>query len=517
MPSLLNGLSALGAGVAQFAGQSGLELQRAQLAQQQTVLADQLATTRETGLQASGGAIAAAAAAKQQAFETGQTQQTLAAAAARVATEQAGESGRNAATIAAESARQRQLLDAEMERARYTANAPTPEMRDVAAFSGGAQPGTPEYQRAVFGQAAAKLGIPPDLYGTPGSGGTAPAGGSTSGAATPNAALPGPRVGKSPTSDAGSAYTPQATPLDNGPPPGGYNEAVLAGKPAWLVAKVHAINEGREEPPNPRSQNDYKSPEFVANQLLHEYNPKFDATLYPVRLEAQKAIAPGGSLFTAVSAMNTSMGHIDHLGSLYAELGNLGGGTLVNAPLNLIAANTGHYPVINAIKQTVDAMATEGNRIYSGNAGTESEIDSWKKTFPLNGSLADQQRALQNFAQLMGAKFETLATQVNAAAGYPGRGPIELLTPKAKATYQRQTTQAQPTGAVVGGAPPTLPSGRLDLAGRPTAAPAAPAAAQPAAPPRHPALPSWVKPGDQYSPTLNQALGADGKPYGAPR
>lgn len=49
--SLMNGLSSLGQGVSQFAGNAGLELQKSQLAQQTAILADQLATTRETTLQ----------------------------------------------------------------------------------------------------------------------------------------------------------------------------------------------------------------------------------------------------------------------------------------------------------------------------------------------------------------------------------------------------------------------------------------------------------------------------------
>ena len=48
MASLMNGLSAMGAAVSNFAGAAGLEAQKADLAQQQTILADQLATTRET-------------------------------------------------------------------------------------------------------------------------------------------------------------------------------------------------------------------------------------------------------------------------------------------------------------------------------------------------------------------------------------------------------------------------------------------------------------------------------------
>ena len=47
MPSLMNGLSSMGAGIASFAGTAGLEQQKATLAQQGMTLADQLATARE--------------------------------------------------------------------------------------------------------------------------------------------------------------------------------------------------------------------------------------------------------------------------------------------------------------------------------------------------------------------------------------------------------------------------------------------------------------------------------------
>jgi hypothetical protein len=48
MASFLNGLAAAGAGLADFAGKAGLEYQRSELAQQQLVLANQLAMTRDT-------------------------------------------------------------------------------------------------------------------------------------------------------------------------------------------------------------------------------------------------------------------------------------------------------------------------------------------------------------------------------------------------------------------------------------------------------------------------------------
>lgn len=112
--SLMNGLSSLGAGVDKFAGNAGLELQKSQLAQQTAILADQLATTRESAGRVQSGDIAAKAATQAQG-----------ATAANIATVQAGENLRNAATI----------------------NAPTPEMKNTGAAT---NPNTPPDQAALI-------------------------------------------------------------------------------------------------------------------------------------------------------------------------------------------------------------------------------------------------------------------------------------------------------------------------------------------------------------------------------
>jgi hypothetical protein len=263
------------------------------------------------------------------------------------------------------------------------------------------------------------------------------------------------------------------------------------------VNTVHAKNEGREEPFTERSLSDYKSPEYRVHNVLLAYNPNYDATLYAGRLEAWKAIQPGGSQFVSISAMNTSMGHAEHLNELYQELGNRAGGAAINMPLNEIAAKFGQYPVINEIKQTVHAMAEEGNKIYAGNAGTETAIKQWEDTFPLNGSPAEQAGAIKNFTRLMGAKFTTMTAQINAAAGLPGKAPIELLTPEAKATYLR--ILAPPKGGTMpagggGGAAPTATDQKNNMtpAQMYGGAPAQPAAPRPAPATPAPAVPVWT-------------------------
>lgn len=71
--SFMNGLAALGTGVAQYAGTAGLEAQKAALANQAMTLADQLATTRESAGRQEAGAIAATAAEKQNTFQAGES------------------------------------------------------------------------------------------------------------------------------------------------------------------------------------------------------------------------------------------------------------------------------------------------------------------------------------------------------------------------------------------------------------------------------------------------------------
>lgn len=89
MVSLMNGLSSMGAGVAAFAGSAGLEQQKADLAQQGMVLADQLAHASRTAEIEQTGTIAAGAAEKLQESTMAQLAVTT-ASAQKVAATQAG-------------------------------------------------------------------------------------------------------------------------------------------------------------------------------------------------------------------------------------------------------------------------------------------------------------------------------------------------------------------------------------------------------------------------------------------
>lgn len=127
--SLMNGLSAMGAGIAQFAGTAGIEAQRAQLAQQTAVLADQLATTRESAGRVQAGDIAAKAAGIQQ-IETAKNLATSEAGAnSRNASNNATSASNNAASNATSASNVRATIAGEAARQQVAINAPPDQIK----------------------------------------------------------------------------------------------------------------------------------------------------------------------------------------------------------------------------------------------------------------------------------------------------------------------------------------------------------------------------------------------------
>lgn len=562
MASLMNGLSALGSGVSAFAGTAGLELQKSQLAQQQTILADQLATTRETGLQQSAGAIAATAAGKDQEFKAGQNLQQQSATAALETQREGAESSRTVLSGQIAGAAADKLQAFELAKARLVASLPTPEVREVQAYTGGAQPGTPEYRKGVSDLALIKLGMDPKTYETPpGSGAAspsapiAPSAGSTtssgagagtgmsSGTGTPSSATGAPSsaipssgaatstgtgassapatpavlppviaaavqgttdnpapVVAPPKPAGGLSYQPIEPGLDKGAPTGGYNERALLGQPEWLVSMVHGMNEGRIEPPTPRALSDVKSlgtPEGRAAALLAVYNPRFDAGLYPARVKMRESIA-SGPIGEGISAANTV---IQHATEFAAKAGDLANGRIpmLNWVANQALDATGS-PRPGNLAMAVGTLAAESRKVYAGSGGgTQSELDAWEKSFPINGSPEQQQGAMTTLVNLLHGKLTAVAGRINGAM-QTNLAASDLLNPTAKASFEKMVSGADAPPAASWEQRRDAAMGRKSLAPPPAAA-----------------IPSWAQPGDQYNAQLGLARRADGTTYGAPK
>lgn len=456
MASLLNGLSALGTGVAAFAGTAGIDAQKADLNKQAAILADQLATTRESAGRQEAAGLTSAENRRQEGFKS-------------------------AEAVAADTRITARESTGRIQAAEIAEKADTPELKLLRAL--GALP--------------SRNNAAPSASASPADGAAAAPSAVTS---TPSAAsgvdTSSPKVRQllgipAPGSDAAIRLA-LASDVDADPK---YKGSTVGQKAAEVENRL-AVAKGTIG-----SQEDQDS---LAQQIAHydlspldakarmgaggpgvmakvnKINPKYNEANYAAVVEAKKAITPGGSLFVPISAMETSLDHASHFFELAKEIGNNNGGNWLNIIPNKLASSTGSAPLVNALQQTAFAMAEEGNRIYAGNAGTEGAINNWVKSFPVNGSLADQAAAVKNFAQLMGGKFDTLAYHLDKTFKDSGIPSVELLSPKSLATFKRLSNMKLPTGS-----PDDSYAG--------TGAEGTPPVAAPAAAPSHPPLPSGFR------------------------
>lgn len=443
MVSLMNGLSALGQGVSQFAGSAGLELQKSQLAQQTAILADQLATTRETTLQQSAGDIAAAAQQRQQTFQTGLqgSQQTF----------QAGQTSKELAARASEGAATRA---AELQRTQMGLDALSPDIKSAVQFS----KLTPDQQRAFREEAMTKAGLPAWMIG----GGDAPSPPTGSGAVSDIPTTTSDTGTVSPVSPVtGTAATPDA-----GAP---RNDQALANVPGAAASIVKGMVDGRISPPSSFAMSKPYWQGLISKAA--EYDPTFDQTTWAGRVATRKDFAAGKSA-VAVTALNTALSHAGTLVGDFDALGNFGGiGTPLNAPVNAVEKFFGGSTLTKA-QETVDALASEARKVFAASGGGNlTELQEWQKNFPLNGSPAQQKAALTGFVELLDGRLQGLADQYNRGMGRTD-DPLNLLQPKARAVYEKLTGRepSNATGTQMG-TPPAAGASTQAPSAAPTNAP----------------------------------------------
>jgi hypothetical protein len=319
-----------------------------------------------------------------------------------------------------------------------------------------------------------KAGLPPWMMGDDASGGPQPS--SDAGTAAPAV------TGAADTSPTDSTATPSRP---------GLNDKALAKLPATAQSLVKGMVDGRISPPSSFAASKPYWQNLI--QMATTYDPTFDETSWTGRVATKKDFASGQSA-KAVTALNTAL---SHAGTLVEDFDKLNNGSLppVNWALNKVESTFGDARQGKA-EQTVNALASEARKVFAASGGGNlTELQEWQHSFPLNGSPAQQKAALTGFVELLDGRLQALSDQYNRGMGRTD-DPVNMLQPKARSVYE-QLTGHEPKNAVgyQDGKPPAA------TASAPTPAPSA-------------AIPSWVKPGDQYSPSRGQARGADGKTYG---
>jgi hypothetical protein len=431
MASLMNGFSALGAGVAQFAGTAGLEQQRAQLANQSAVLADQLATTRESVGRVQAGDIAAAAAEKQQQFQTGLEGQR-----------QTFQAGENAKTQAAEMARTQATEAGATARTKMTIDAP---------------PETIKLLRALGVQ------LPGDAPPAATSTSTAP--GSTGGTSSPSTSAPG----VAPDTSAAEKPDLMENPLVRkalGFPAAGSAEASryaiskdvdsdpafrykTAGQKAAETELRVAVAEGKMTDPGSReamaqgiasyqiaplsgfSLTKPGGPETMARAI--QLNPDYQESRYPEINKGMSAFGTGkqGDL---VRANNVGVQHLDVIDQAGEALGN-GDVKLLNSLKNTFQQQIG-VPEPTTFDGLKHIVGTEIQKAISGGIGSSDDRDRLMKALDGANSPAQLRAITDGFRSLMVGQLAGLKTQYEEATGFKS-GPFAFENKLAPETAKR--------------------------------------------------------------------------------
>jgi hypothetical protein len=499
MASLLNGLSAMGQGVAAFAGTAGLEQQKSDLARQTAVLADQLATTRESTLQGQQQTFASGEAEKSRTATAALEQARLGSAAALQQSAQTfgAEQQSRQQTFAggeAEKARQAQI---NLERMRLTQ---PPESIRMLQYLGVPIPGLSSNSTAASATVSPSGdGFEPQSSNGPAADASpAPATNAAATAEQPafsRADLTNPLIAKLlgepvPGSDdairravakgvaidpefKGKAADQQAMEVEN-------RLAIAKGtiaSPATRDALAASIASYQLSPLDQRARQMAGGPETMKKVL--ELNPNYQEGRYPEINKVMSAFA-SGKQGDVIRSLNVGVQHLAVIDAAGEAMKNNNVQAL-NSLQNMFEQQFGapEPTTFNGLKQIV---GTEIEKAVAGGIGASADRDRLMKALDSASSPAQLKAITDGFRSLMVGQLSGLKSQYEDGTDFKS-GPFAFenkLVPETKAALG------------------------LRSEGSGGKAPAAPALT----------IPSWVKPGDQYSPSRGQARGADGTLYG---
>lgn len=239
------------------------------------------------------------------------------------------------------------------------------------------------------------------------------------------------------------------------PTPSG--DTLLKSLPPQTAAQVKALAEGRMGFPSGMALSKPYWQQMLS--LTAQYDPQFDAANPTSRSATRKDFTSGKSAQN-ITALNTVVGHLDHLDRSIDGLGNYAGnepGPLLGLPLGPLAkANnalahgladaSGTGQRYKDFETAKTAVANELTRVFRGTGGAEADIQGWMKQLDSSSSPAELKTVVRSMATLMKSRLEAVGEQYKQGLGV-SKDPITLLTPDKQAAFQRLMGQG-------GGAPP---------------------------------------------------------------
>jgi len=224
-------------------------------------------------------------------------------------------------------------------------------------------------------------------------------------------------------------------------------------------ATVQSIVDGRYPVPTGKQAMDPNWQRLIA--VAQQVDPTLDAGSYKARAAARQQFT-SGKLGEQVKALNTLAGHLSTLNESLDQLDNSDIG-IFNKGLNLTAGlgNSSRAKALGTYSTAAKAVGDEAAKVFAGGQsalGDRQEISHGLDPAQPNAQL---RATLQTYAELVQSRLAAIQDQSQQALGY-GSKSIQVVTPKAAATFQKLAGGEAPTANLPG---PSLPSNSADPLG----------------------------------------------------
>lgn len=216
------------------------------------------------------------------------------------------------------------------------------------------------------------------------------------------------------------------------------------------IPMIKAYAEGRAPIPTAAA---LRNPQLA--QLLEmtaQYDPTFNAQDYSSRAGTRKDFTSGKAAANLTS-FNTVLQHLDDLDKKAYALNNWGGiGTLLNAPGNYLESHVFGDSRVKSFNTARNAVVSELVRAFRGTGGSEEDIKKWEDSFSADDSPQTQHDQIREGLKLLKGRIDALGDQYNRGMGRT-QDPVSLLSPPARAIFQRLSGGESAGQTTVGGMP----------------------------------------------------------------
>lgn len=269
--------------------------------------------------------------------------------------------------------------------------------------------------------------------------------------ATPDPSLAQPTVPGQPPSQQPGAMVNPAPGGTNLMGPGSKGEGLsgdefLATLPPTMAAEIKAMAEGRKPIPTGIAGNSPYGRGMM--QALYQYDPSADTVNAAGRNAVYKDFTSGKSA-QAITAFNTTMGHLGDLQEAAEKLNNTSGfpgSNLVNAGVNAWQSASGD-PKLKVFNSAKDAVVGELVKAFNNGHISDSQLHEWGANLNSADSPEQMSAVIKQLTSLLGSKINALGEQYKQGMGGNVPTQIQLLTPHAQAAYNKILGVEQPKSA----------------------------------------------------------------------